>query len=106
MAKEKIKVIIKDVNKAPRTAIVNNCLQNFQAKVAGFIQIIPDKAVPNGIMIVNDEGAVNGMEVNCRINGMNIFGNIVFAGQDGEDISDYPISFAEMKKVHPEVFER
>lgn len=104
MKKDKIKVIIKEVDKAPRTAVINNCLTNLQAKVAGYIETVTDYKVEGGILIVNDEGAINGMRPNAKIDGLTLFGTIIFAGQDGEEFTDYPVTLAELKKLRPELF--
>lgn len=100
---EKIYVIAKEPGKKARHIWISNSLENLQRFVGGWIETFYPKA--GGVMIVNEEGAINGMMPNCRIDGVTLYGEIIYAGADAEgNFADCPLTWAQAKKVYPELF--
>lgn len=99
----KIKVLKKAPGSKPVHCTINNCLTNLQAQVGGYIEAFYPEA--GGVMIINEEGAVNGMKPNCRVDGVMLYGTILYAGfDDAGNFADCPLSWADVKKAYPEMF--
>ena len=97
---EKIRAIIKEPGKPCRTVTIANRLENFQKKVGGWIECFyPDAG---GVMIVNDEGAINGMPKNCRVDGVMLYGTIVWVGEKDGEFTDCPVYWDTLKKSYPQ----
>lgn len=110
-----ISVIIKDPGKRPRHVNISNTLVNLQKTVGGYIETVHlicyDKYQhPHMVvMIVNEEGKLIGLPSNFVLQQGRfrdvIVGTAIFCGQDGEDLTDLPVSFAEFKGGFPELWE-
>lgn len=87
----KIRVLIKDPGKKPRIVKIENSLKNLQATVGGYIEVA---------MLYTDAAIV----YNCNVCGIDFVGTIVFAGVNGEDFCDFPLSYAEAKRLLPELW--
>ena len=99
-----ISVIIKEPGKAPKHVRIKNSLKSQQEQVGGYVETFYPEA--GGIMVVNEEGAINGMAKNCRIDGVMIYGVIVWAGQDRKyNLADCPVSWKNAKAAYPQMFE-
>lgn len=98
----KIYVWIKEPNKKPRHVYISNTLKNLQNNVGGYIEHVP--LSPTVGLIVNEEGLINAMPYNCTIEGLQLFGTIIWVGYAGEEFGDCPLDNEEFKKYYPELF--
>lgn len=97
MSNAKIKAIIKRPDeKYGHMTNISNTLENLQRTVEGYIATVTLGEV---VLIVNDEGLINGSHFNCTVAGIDLFGTIIVAGVDGEEFGDVPISFKEWKDL-------
>ena len=89
--KDTIKVLYKAPNEALTEMDVANDLETFQGLVKGYIEVVP--LSDEVLMVVNEEGAINGMDFNflCPSADSIIYGPAVFVGEDGEDFGDCPV---------------
>lgn len=94
MKKDIIKVLVKQPGRPLQRGMIMNELHAFQEAVGGYIEAVPLR--PDMAMIVNEEGKLNGMQYNFRIDlgGYEdmIFGPCLIVGVDGEDFTDCPLS--------------
>lgn len=81
-----IKAIVKDVGQAPELVDVANTLHSFQMIVNGMIECI--RWDEDHVMIVNEEGKIDGLPVNFRYGGDVIVGPAVWVGVGGEEFTD------------------
>lgn len=94
----KIEVIIKRVDEEiGHKMAISNTLKNLQTHVGGYIEAVT--LSPELVIICNEEGRILGLPYNCRIAGIDFYGDIILAGVDGEDFGDIPISFGTYKKL-------
>lgn len=97
MAEGKIKVIVKRPDeKYGHVTNISNTLENLQKTVDGYIETL---TLPGYVLILNEEGRINGSPFNCWVEGFPIFGTIVVAGATDEDFDDVDISFEEWKAI-------
>lgn len=97
MAEGKIKVIVKRPDeKYGHMTNISNTLENLQKTVDGYIETL---TLPGYVLIVNEEGRINGSPFNCWVEGFPIFGTIIVAGTQGEEFSDVGISFADWRGI-------
>ena len=75
---------------------IENSLKNLQNTVDGYIEAV---TVDNFVIICNEEGRLKDLPYNCTICDMDFFGTIIFAGIDGDEFGDCPITFEEYKKL-------
>lgn len=99
MKKDIIKVLVKQPGRPLQLGAIPNELHAFQEAVDGYIEAVPLR--PDLVMIVNEEGKLNGMQYNFRIN-LNgyedmIFGPCLIVGVDGEDFTDCPLSQEDLQ---------
>lgn len=99
MKKDIIKVLVKKPGRPVQLGAIPNTLRAFQGAVGGYIEAVPLR--PDLVMIVNDEGKLNGMQYNFRIN-LNgyedmIFGPCLIVGVDGEEFDDCPLSQEDLQ---------
>ena len=100
----KLSIIVKEPGKTPKHIKANVDLKRLQKLVGGYIETF--YPVAGGVMIVNEEGAINGMPVNCKVDGINLFGSIVWAGVDDDgNWTDCPVSWADAKAAYPQMFD-
>lgn len=99
----KIKVLIKRPGEPPRSVWISDTLENLQRTVGGYIEIV---TLQRGLVVICDEeGRLKGKPYNCTINGVSFVGDIVIAGQEGEELADYPTDFQTIKAAYPELWE-
>lgn len=81
----KIRVIIKTPGCQPTLGWIDNTLEAFQELVGGYIETTPLDGVPGVLLIVNEEGKLNGLPENV-INGADVIvGSIVAVRAGSED---------------------
>ncbi len=78
-----IKVLYVEPHRKPFVTEVENTLDGLQKAVKGMIQCLYNR--DRTIMVVNEEGKLNGMEGNRRIEGDVLVGPFFIAGDTGED---------------------
>lgn len=99
----KIKVLIKRPGEPPRSVWINDTLENLQRTVGGYIEIV---TLQRGLVVICDEeGRLKGKPHNCTVRGVEFVGDIVIAGQEGEELADYPTDFRTIKAAYPELWE-
>ena len=102
MAK-KIKVIIKEPGKKPRSVNISNSLQNLQKTVGGYIETVT--ICEDFVIICNEEGRLQQLPWCCEICGVNFVGTIILCGIDGESFGDIPITYQDAKRILPRLWE-
>lgn len=99
----KIKVLIKRPGEPPRSVWISDTLENLQRTVGGYIEIV---TLQRGLVVICDEeGRLKGKPYNCTVGGVSFVGDIVIAGQEGEELTDYPTDFQTIKAAYPELWE-
>lgn len=94
---KKIKVIVKRPDSVPYSTHISNSLENLQKIVDGYIETVTLSS--DCVVICNEEGMLRGLPYNCNICGIDFVGTIVFAGINGDEFSDIPLSFEEFKEL-------
>ena len=79
---------------------VKNELHALQQEVQGYIEEVRLK--DRGIMLVNEEGAINGMPQNpiaSLVAGTMIYGPALIVGRAGDEYTDFPEAFTELLMI-------
>lgn len=76
----KIKVLIIEPNKEPKSAEITNDLYFFQDLVGGYIDMTHPNQDGSVAVIFNEEGRLHGLSTNRKINGSMYVGTLVIAG--------------------------
>lgn len=79
---------------------VRNRLYDLQREILGCIECVHLR--DGGIMLVNEEGAINGMPQNpiaSLVAGTMIYGPVLIVGNGGEDFTDVPDAFDELLQL-------
>ena len=97
----KIKVIIKEPFKDPHVSEIENTLETLQMIVKGYIETV---SIGDIVIICDEEGLFKDNHFNCKILNIQFFGTIIFAGVNGDEFSDLPISEENFKKVFPQLY--
>ena len=79
-----IKVLVKEPNKPAVLKEIDGDLKSMQAIVDGYIQVLPINANPDILLICNEEGKLEGLDVNFRLKRDLIVGTVFFARGDDE----------------------
>lgn len=98
----KIKVLIKDPGKKPRSVSISHRLENLQKIVGGYIETVT--FAEDLVIICNEEGRLQGLPYNCDICGVSFVGTIIFAGINGDEFADVPMSYSEAKEILPQLW--
>lgn len=89
--KRYIRILKKDPDRLDtHTLLIPNTLDMLQKLVDGYIEVVPYPYMENVAIICNEEGLINDMKYNCRLDDYHFFGPIIFVGVDGEDFTDVP----------------
>ena len=86
-------VIIKEPGKLGYEKDIPNTLEALQAEVGGFIEVV--RVNSRLVAIVNEEGRQLGL----RPNVLNLFGTIVFCGEDGEEFADIDQESSDLLRI-------
>lgn len=100
----KIYVWIKEVGKPPRHVHISNTLENLQRIVGGYIEFVA--LSPKVGILVNEDGIFQNLRFNCSIDGMQLFGTIIWVGLSDEEFTDCPLTNEDMKKYYPKLFKK
>ena len=104
MKNENICVMIKRPGEAPKTAFVKNTLESFQAVVGGYIETVT--LCEDAVIICNEEGRLLGLPYNCNVCGCDFVGSVIFAGVEGDEFTDLPITWHKFKQVFPWLYRK
>ena len=99
----KIKVIIKEPGKKPRSTNISDSLQNLQRTIGGYIEAVPISK--DCVVICDEEGRIKGYPYCCNICGINFFGTIIVCGVSGDEFADIAIDFQQAKWMFRTLFE-
>lgn len=102
-AKKEIRVIYKRVGFDPVEVTVPNELEALQILVGGYIETVPFAS--GAIMLVDEEGKLDGRPVNFPYKGDLICGSVVWVGTKGENFTDCPFTLATFRFFYPWYFE-
>ena len=100
---EKISVIIKEPGRVPRHVNVSNTLENLQKTVGGYIECVT--LTEDMVVLCDEEGRIKGKPYCCNICGVNFVGPVVLVGVNGEVFCDLPVSYADVKRTMPLLWE-
>ena len=99
----KIKVLIKDPGKKPRSVYISNTIENLQKTVGGYIEAVT--LASDLVIICNEEGRLKNLSHNCHICGVDFVGTIIFCGIEGENFADIPCDYAAAKMMFKSLWE-
>lgn len=99
----KIKVLIKDPGKKPRSVNISNRLGNLQLYVDGYIETVT--LASDLVVICNEEGRIKDLPYNCSLCGIDFYGTIILCGFSGEDFTDVPMRYDQAKRLFPTLWE-
>lgn len=71
-------------------AEIENTLEALQAEVGGYIEVVT--IASDACLVLNEEGAINGMRFNFSIGNYQFFGTVLVCGVDGEEFTDTPVT--------------
>lgn len=93
---KKTKVIIKRPDeKYGHVTNISTRLENLQKTVGGYIETVP--AVNGAVIILNEEGKIQGLDANMWYYHDLICGTIIVIGTDGDEFADVPLTLAQWK---------
>ena len=98
-----IRALIKQPGKTPRHVNVSNSLEALQKNVGGYIEAVT--VATDLCIICNEEGKILGLPYNCRLLGEDFVGTILMVGVDGEEFTDLPATWKEMKMMFPSLWD-
>lgn len=106
-----IRVLVVEPNRVPYESEIVNTLEGQQKAVEGLIEYLYND--DDTIIVLNEEGKLNGMEGNRRIEGDVLAGPFFIAGDDGEklcsltdeQLEKYTDVFAEPEDISPDEIE-
>lgn len=99
----KSSVIIKRPGEIPRHVNMSLTLNNLQTYIGGYIETVTMGS--DWTIICDEEGRIKGKPYNCSVCGVDFCGTIVFVGVRGDELTDFPISFQDFKKVFRDLWE-
>ena len=90
-----MRVIVKEVGKAPQVKVIENTLNTLQSLVGGYIETVSME--DNIILICNEEGKMQGLPPNFSMGYDVIVGTAVFVAFDGKEdftgLNDWQIEY-------------
>lgn len=96
----KLKIVIKEVNKQAETVEIEDSIVEFQKIVGGFIEVLHFS--DDILMILNEEGKLKGLPLNFilenEIYEEQIVGNVFFASKNGVEIDSLSTKQIEILK--------
>ena len=105
----KISALIKNPGMPPRHVWISNSLKALQNNVDGYIETVtliePYDGNPGLVVIANEEGIPLGLEYNTDIYGYKLYGTIIMCGVEGDEFTDLPLEWPEMKILFPMLWE-
>lgn len=86
-------VIIKRPGERAEEATIPNTLKALQKAVGGYIETVT--LSDTMVIICNEEGRILHLPYNGTFCGHQFYGTVVFAGVDGEEFADIPLSLED-----------
>lgn len=90
-----MKVIVKEVGKAPQVTEIENTLDTLKELVGGYIETVT--LHDDVILICNEEGKLQGLPPNFAIGNDVIVGTVIFVSFDGKEdftgLNDWQIEY-------------
>ena len=107
-----IRILVIEPHRTPYESEISNTLEGQQRAVEGLVQYLENG--DGTVIVINEEGKLNGMEGNRRIDGDVLVGQIFIAGitEDSicsltdEQMQKYTQKFAEPEEIPPEEIEQ
>lgn len=98
MSEKYVEVVVIPAEEEPYTLRVKNTLEAFQELVGGHIETVTFAS--DSCIVVNEEGIINDLPLNenirsCIPSGMDIYGDVVFVGVDGDEFCSLDDSVAD-----------
>lgn len=89
-----MKVVYKEVGKAPQVKEIENTLEALQKAVGGYIEVIGMGG--DILMVCDEEGKLKNSPYNFKLGNDFIVGNVLFVQSYGEDFTDISDANAEL----------
>lgn len=93
-AEDLIRILAVEPHRSPYESEVENTLRGLQRAIGGLVQYLPNG--DGTVLVLNDEGKLNGMEGNRRIPGDVVCGPFLVAGDAGEELG--PLDDGQLAK--------
>lgn len=100
---KKISVLIKETGKKPRHVNISDTLTNLQKKVDGYIETVT--IAEDAVVICDENGRLRDKPWCCTVCGVALVGTVILCGVDGDEFADWPLSYADTKKLFPNMWE-
>lgn len=94
---DKLRAIMKRPDSDWYVTNISNTLNNLQRTVGGYIETIT--IGEDCVIIVNEEGRLQGLPYCCTVAGLDLVGTVIVLGVDGEDFDDCTIRLADWKVI-------
>ena len=105
MIEDKIKCLLVEPNKLPKEIEIKKDLYEYQKQVGGLIELVNLPNDNNVVLICNDEGKINNMELNRDIGYDIIAGPFLIVGDDYEN-SDFKSLTEEQLLKYKMIFDK
>lgn len=92
-----ITILVKQPGEAAKPHTIENTLKALQAIVKGYIE--PITLDDETCLLVNEEGLINGMDYNCHVYGMGLYGPIIMLGVSGEEFTSVTAAGKELARL-------
>ena len=90
-----MRVLVKEVGKAPKIMDIENALESLKSLVGGYIEVVSME--DNILLICNEEGKMQGLPPNFSMGYDVIVGTAVFVSFDGKedftDLNDWQLEY-------------
>lgn len=108
---EYISALVKRPGEIPRHVNVSNSLEALQKNVGGYIEVVTifpydEETGKDGLCVIcNEEGRLQGLPHNCTIFGYDFVGDILMVGVHGEEFSNMPLTWTQLKTFFSDLWE-
>lgn len=99
----KIRVLIKEPGKAPRSVWISPTRENLEKHVGGMV--VNTFLEKDLILISRADAEFAGEGLTAQIAHRRYFGTLIFAGADGKGYTDLPCSWSELRTLFPQLWE-
>lgn len=79
------------------TTYISDSLENLQSFVGGYIEVV--RILADVAIICNEDGLINSSSYCCTICGQPFFGPVLIVGVKGEEFTDLPELFQDVKQI-------
>lgn len=99
----KISVFIIEPGRVPRHVNISNTLENLQNTVGGYIETAT--LTDDLVAICNEEGRLLDLRPCCTLCGVDFVGPVILCGVRGDEFCDVPMSYDELRRDFPALWE-